>query len=219
MLIVHTVVGLCAENSLFAPPPNEKKAKKRHEIARKNNKEKHQKNFSSSPFLLVPLDTHKRIRIAFASLYTPQIRTILGRECYQMLGHASIFVDFLFLEHLLTGFVLCDDVSFLLLLSCFSGRGFVLSQQSALKQASSLSSSNPQSMSRNKSGGLVKGVHVQIIAPPHNSKRALAANEVYDQTGIVTREGSSANGGWFEIRLDDNKEKAVYYRRGALRPH
>ncbi len=64
---------------------------------------------------------------------------------------------------------------------------------------------------------LVKGVRVKIVAPPHNSKRALATNEVFDQTGVITREGSSANGGWFEIRLDGHKDKYVYYRRGALR--
>lgn len=65
---------------------------------------------------------------------------------------------------------------------------------------------------------LIKGVRVQIIAPPHNSKRAIAAGEVvYDQTGVVTREGSSANGGWFEILLDGTEDKHVYYRRGALR--
>jgi len=30
---------------------------------------------------------------------------------------------------------------------------------------------------------LIKGARVQIVAPPHNSRRALQTNEVFDQTG------------------------------------
>jgi len=61
------------------------------------------------------------------------------------------------------------------------------------------------------------GNRVQIIAPPHNSRRGINTLELFDQTGIVTREGSSSNGGWFEIRLDTDDHKRVYYRRGAIR--
>ena len=63
------------------------------------------------------------------------------------------------------------------------------------------------------SNGLRKGAHVHIIRPAHNSRRL--GND-YSKSGVVTREGSSANGGWFEILLDGSTNKYVYYRRGMI---
>ena len=33
---------------------------------------------------------------------------------------------------------------------------------------------------------------------------------------MITREGSASNGGWFEVQLDGQPEKKVYYRRGSM---
>ncbi len=66
------------------------------------------------------------------------------------------------------------------------------------------------------SNGLRKGAHVHIIRPAHNSRRMGIEENDYSKSGIVTREGSSANGGWFEILLDGGQGKYVYYRRGSL---
>jgi hypothetical protein len=65
--------------------------------------------------------------------------------------------------------------------------------------------------------GFVKGARVEIIAPPHNSRRAVLGHAPFvPLAGRITREGSSANGGWFEIAVD-GQERRVYFRRGALR--
>jgi hypothetical protein len=69
---------------------------------------------------------------------------------------------------------------------------------------------------KNRSLGFKVGARVYIIRPPHNSKRMLDDQNEYNKTGIITREGSSSNGGWFEVRLDGNKDKLVYYRRGSM---
>ena len=37
-----------------------------------------------------------------------------------------------------------------------------------------------------------------------------------DLYGTITREGSAANGGWFEVALDSQPDKKVYYRRGSI---
>ena len=37
-----------------------------------------------------------------------------------------------------------------------------------------------------------------------------------DLYGVITREGSAANGGWFEVQLDSQLDKKVYYRRGSI---
>lgn len=67
------------------------------------------------------------------------------------------------------------------------------------------------------SAGFRKGAHVVIIGPPHNNRKGGSAIDPHDGcTGIITREGSSSNGGWFELKLDITNE-LVYYRRGSLR--
>lgn len=76
------------------------------------------------------------------------------------------------------------------------------------------------------SAGYLKGGHVLIIGPPHNNRKQIHTTHtashppVHDihegQTGVITREGSSSNGGWFEIRIDITNE-LVYYRRGSLK--
>lgn len=62
-----------------------------------------------------------------------------------------------------------------------------------------------------------QGAHVTIVAPPHNRRHSLHRSNELHHTGVITRLGSSSNGGWFEIRLDGFPDKYVYYRRGALR--
>lgn len=39
----------------------------------------------------------------------------------------------------------------------------------------------------------------------HNSKKMTAKENVYDKTGVVIKEGSCENGGWFEIRYVGSK--------------
>lgn len=57
-----------------------------------------------------------------------------------------------------------------------------------------------------------------IIGPPHNNRKGgVSAGDPHEgKVGTITREGSSSNGGWFEIRLEATGE-LVYYRRGSLR--
>jgi len=47
-------------------------------------------------------------------------------------------------------------------------------------------------------------------------KAAAAAQQAMDLYGVITREGSAANGGWFEVQLDSQPDKKVYYRRGSI---
>ena len=39
---------------------------------------------------------------------------------------------------------------------------------------------------------------------------------IADQYGVITREGSASNGGWFEVQLDGGADRKVYYRRGSI---
>lgn len=59
---------------------------------------------------------------------------------------------------------------------------------------------------------------VLIIGPPHNNRKGgTGGGDPHEgKVGTITREGSSSNGGWFEIRLEATGE-LVYYRRGSLR--
>ncbi len=69
---------------------------------------------------------------------------------------------------------------------------------------------------RSKAAGFRIGARVFIIRPPHNSKKMSLEDNIYDKTGVITREGNSLNGGWFEVLLDGNEQKYVYYRRGSM---
>jgi hypothetical protein len=71
-------------------------------------------------------------------------------------------------------------------------------------------------MSASSKAELIAGARVRIIGPPHGTRRA-AEMPFTPRTGTVIREGTSANGGWYEIQLD-NEPRVVRSRRGALRP-
>ena len=92
---------------------------------------------------------------------------------------------------------------------------------------------------RSRDLGLCVGVRVACCGPPHPNRdrekervrqlgggggsaagddraAAGAAVQQLDLYGVITREGSAANGGWFEVQLDSQPDKKVYYRRGSI---
>ena len=99
---------------------------------------------------------------------------------------------------------------------------------------------------RSRDLGLCVGVRVACCGPPHPNRdrdkdkarsgsgsgggngvgcgggadeRAPTAAQQQQQVdlyGVITREGSAANGGWFEVQLDSQPDKKVYYRRGSI---
>ena len=86
---------------------------------------------------------------------------------------------------------------------------------------------------RSRDLGLQVGVRVACCGPPHpnrdSSKAAArqggggvgleeshAPSAPVELYGVITREGSAANGGWFEVALDSAPDKKVYYRRGSI---
>ena len=94
---------------------------------------------------------------------------------------------------------------------------------------------------RSRDLGLCVGVRVACCGPPHpnrdrekdkgrlsaasgagsgNEEKSSGGQQAQQQQldlyGVITREGSAANGGWFEVQLDSQPDKKVYYRRGSI---